>query len=279
MTKDETIALLRECARNLKRNPTFKDLRRVPAFRERALYKHFAGLGEALQAAGLEPRGSGYKTSTVELMLEWAAVARRLKSIPTAVQFRRHGRFSTIPFGKRFGGWLQVPRAFRRFARQQEIESLWPDVLQMITARDFQANRALRLQSVEVSRTRTGAPLLQRKLRADRPVYGAALRVPGLAREPVNEAGVIYLFGMVAHQLGFLVERIQPGFPDCEALHEVEPGKWQRLRIEFEYASRNFARHRHRQQECDAIVCWVHDWTECPAALDVIELRRIVKSL
>src|SRR5260370_36810277 len=122
-------------------------------------------------------------------MLEWAAVARRLKSIPTAAQYCRRGRFSTIPFARRFGGWLQVPRAFRRFARQQGIESQWPDVLQMITARDFHGNRAPRLPSVEVSRTRTGAPLLQRKLRADRPVYGTALRVPGLAREPVNEAG------------------------------------------------------------------------------------------
>lgn len=279
MTRDEMIALLRGCAQKLKRNPSFEDLRRVPAFRVKALYKHFAGLGEALEAAGLEPRGPGFKTATAELMLEWAAVARRLKSIPTADQYRRHGRFSTIPFARRFGGWLQVPRAFRRFARQQGIESQWPDVLQMIMARDFHANRALRLPSVVVSHARAGAPLLQRKIRADRPVYGAALRLPGLGREPVNEAGVIYLFGMIAHQLGFIVERIQPGFPDCEALYEAEPGKWQRLRIEFEYSSRNFARHRHRQQECDVIVCWVHDWPECPAALDVIELKRIVKRL
>jgi len=44
----------------------------------------------------------------------------------------------------------------------------------------------------------------------------------------------------VASKLGFEVERIQQAFPDCEAMREVAPGKWQREKIEFEYASRNF---------------------------------------
>jgi hypothetical protein len=269
MTKDELIALLRECAQTLKRNPTFEDLRRTPGFRDRKLYQHFDRLGEALQAAGLQPKGSGYKIPTVDLMLDWAGVVRRLKSIPTANQYERQGRFNTIPLAKRFGGWRRVPEAFRRFARQHSIEAEWKDVLEMIAAREIAANPALRRGSANA-----GPPL-----RAGRPVYGDPLMLPGLAREPVNEFGVIFLFGAVAHRLGFVVERIQPGFPDCEALHEVSPGRWQRLRIEFEYTSRNFARHRHRHQECDAIVCWLHDWTDCPEGLHVIELKRIVRNL
>ena len=63
---------------------------------------------------------------------------------------------------------------------------------------------------------------------------------PGLAHEPVNEAGVLYLFGMVAYRLGFVVTRVQSEFPDCEALREIEPGRWQRLLIELEFESRNF---------------------------------------
>jgi hypothetical protein len=276
MTKDEMIALLRECAQKLNRNPTFDDLRRVPSFRVRALYKHFGGLGEALQAAGLRPKGSGYKIPSAEMMLDWAGVARRLGSIPTANQFERHGRFNTVPLAKRFGGWRRVPAAFRRFARQQGIEGQWTDVLEMIVARELEANPAPRSRSGK----KGAAPgLLQLELRPNRPVYGAALTIPGLGREPVNEAGVIFLFGALAGRLGFVVERVQTGFPDCEALREVAPGRWQRLRIEFEYASRNFARHGHRHQECDAIICWVHDWADCPDALEVIELKQVVKCL
>jgi len=68
------------------------------------------------------------------------------------------------------------------------------------------------------------------------------------------------------------VECLQSAFPDCEAVREIQPGRWQRVRIEFEYESRNFLTHRHPAGECDVIVCWRHNWAECP--LEVVELRR-----
>jgi len=34
-------------------------------------------------------------------------------------------------------------------------------------------------------------------------------------------------------------------FPDCEAMREIEPEKWQPEKIEFEYESRNFLIHLH----------------------------------
>ena len=63
-------------------------------------------------------------------------------------------------------------------------------------------------------------------------------------------------------------------FPDIEAAREIEPGRWQRVRIELEYESKNFQRHYHNPEECDLIVCWEHDWPECP--LEVIELKPVV---
>jgi hypothetical protein len=48
------------------------------------------------------------------------------------------------------------------------------------------------------------------------------------------------------------------------------------VRIEFEYLSRNFLKHRHRVDKCDIIVCWIHNWPECP--LEVLELRKVVSS-
>ena len=73
--------------------------------------------------------------------------------------------------------------------------------------------------------------------------------------------------------------RFQPGFPDCEALREVARGVWQRVRIEFEFESRNFLRHRHKPNGCELIVCWKHNWKECPKGLEVIELRKEIAKI
>jgi hypothetical protein len=117
---------------------------------------------------------------------------------------------------------------------------------------------------------------LQRRVRMDRPLLGAPLRIPGLAHEPVNEMGVILLFGMLAEKLGFIVESVQSGFPDCEAKWEVEPGRWQRIRIEFEYESRNFKDHGHDPKGCDLVVCWRHNWKNAPPELEILELSSLL---
>ena len=96
---------------------------------------------------------------------------------------------------------------------------------------------------------------------------------------PINEQGVIFLFGLVAHELGFLVEAISASFPDCEAKRCVDKklGRWQRVYIEFEFRSRNFLEHGHDAAKCSLIVCWEHDWPECP--LEVVELRQVIRDL
>ena len=78
-------------------------------------------------------------------------------------------------------------------------------------------------------------------------------------------------------RLGFKILRTQKAFPDCEAMREVAPGHWQRVRIEFEFESRNFKLHRHRKEGCDLIVCWVNNWPECP--VEVIELSKVVEEM
>jgi len=115
-----------------------------------------------------------------------------------------------------------------------------------------------------------------RRAFSDRPLLGAPMDLPGLAHEPLNEMGVILLFGLVARELGFIVESVRAAFPDCEAKMEIEPGKWQRVRIEFEYESLGFRDHKHDPQKCDLIVCWRHNWKACPANLQVLELRRVL---
>lgn len=67
----------------------------------------------------------------------------------------------------------------------------------------------------------------------------------GMVYGPTNELGVVFLFGMLARQLGFVVMRIQAGFPDCEAMRKIDDQTWQKVKIEFELESRNFLRHGH----------------------------------
>ena len=112
----------------------------------------------------------------------------------------------------------------------------------------------------------------------DRPLLGAPTGLPAFPYEPVNEMGVMVLFSMLAQQLGFVIESAQAGFPDCQAKIEVEPGRWQHFRIEFEYESLQFKKHGHDPLQCDLIVCWRHNWKNCPPNLQVLELSKIVKS-
>ncbi|MGE5321678.1 MAG: homing endonuclease associated repeat-containing protein [Actinomycetota bacterium] len=121
---------------------------------------------------------------------------------------------------------------------------------------------------------------------SDRPVQGTPLRtrahnavtvdLDALPNEPVNEMGVMCLFVLLAKRMGFIIDVVRAQFPDCEARYEVEPGRWQRVWIEFEFESIAFRRHRHDPAGCDIIVCWRHNWADCPKHLKVIELSRIV---
>ncbi len=113
----------------------------------------------------------------------------------------------------------------------------------------------------------------------DRPLLGAPMSLPAMAYEPVNEMGVMVLFSMMAQQLGFVIEAVQSGFPDCEAKIEVEPGRWQHFRIEFEYESLQFKKHGHDPSQCDMIVCWRHNWKNCPPNIQVLELSKLVAHL
>jgi hypothetical protein len=97
--------------------------------------------------------------------------------------------------------------------------------------------------------------------------------------EPVNEQGVVFLFGMVARELGYIVEAVQGGFPDCAAKRKISYRQWQPVEIEFEYESKNFVDHAHDPKKCDVIVCWIHDWADCPEELEVLELSEEIKTL
>ena len=107
-------------------------------------------------------------------------------------------------------------------------------------------------------------------------ITGELINFRGLVWAPVNEQGVVFLFGKIAHELGMYVELVRPGYPDCIAKRYIGKGRWEEVRIEFEYRSSHF---KHDISECDIIVCWEHDWTECPRPIEIIELKEEIKKM
>lgn len=114
-------------------------------------------------------------------------------------------------------------------------------------------------------------------VRSRQPLFGPPLNFRELRHEPTNELGVVYLFGMVAAELGFLVEGIARGYPDCDAKRLVKGGLYEPTRIEFEFKSSDFERHGHDPSRCDVIVCWEDDWPDCP--VEVIDLKSRIRQL
>src|SRR5262245_64851752 len=111
---------------------------------EDTLYRHFGGLRKALECAGLQPSGSGFRQPEPAVLLDWAAVTRKLGKIPTVTEYESRGRFSDMPFHTRYGNWTRVPEAFRRFAKRSRIEREWKDVVEMIEERVGKDRRVIR---------------------------------------------------------------------------------------------------------------------------------------
>lgn len=101
-------------------------------------------------------------------------------------------------------------------------------------------------------------------------VFGDKVRFKSLSCAPVNELGVVYLFGVLHETFDLKIESIQAGFPDCIARRRIGPNRWEEVRIEFEYDSRSFVTHGHAPDGVDVIVCWRHNWKECPKEIEII---------
>ena len=268
MNKEEVIAAIKECTARIGHVPSFPELQVTMKVSKRALRMAFGTYTDALRACGLERRGAGYQVGQRELFQDWAGLVRKLGKVPTITDYEQHGEYSLSPMMRCYGSWKQLPEGMWEYARKEGLESEWEDVLKLITLH-------LEPGEVDARRSRPATrPHFRSRPRTDQPMYGAPLLHEVLCHAPTNEDGVIFLFGAMARELGFKVLRIQGEFPDCEAMWEVEPGRWQRVRIEFEYESRNFLAHMHPVEQCDLIVCWRHNWQNCP--VEVLELSAVL---
>ena len=259
--KEKIVEAIRKCAEKLGRRPTVYDLASLTGISHRTVQKYFGSWRAALLESGIDPGEMG-PISKEEVFISWAGVVRELKKIPTYFEYKRRGKFGDRVFRKRFGIWRNVPGNMLAYLREARLEKEWGDVMEVIV-------RHMRAEGRMAAGGRHAHV-------PGCPTYAPLMMDPVMVHEPSNENGVLVLFGMMAKELGFRIIRVQAQFPDCEAYCEVEPGKWQRVRIEFEYESRHFVDHGHDVGGCDLIVCWVNNWPECP--LKVIELKKAVST-
>ena len=218
------------------------------------IIKRFGSWNNALQKAGLSVNIQR-KISEEELFVEIEMVWNRLGRQPHYDEMGRLGKFSTKPYERRFGTWI---KALGEFAK-------WKNKGQENTTKDLEET------AIDIS------PSQSRKPRASRRVeYGEPIEFLGLRHAPLNEQGVVYLFGILSRRLGFIIEAVRTDFPDCEGKRQIpgKQGRWERVAIEFEYKSSNFKLHGHNPDECDVIVCWENDWKDCP--IEIISLKELM---
>ena len=272
LDKQHILNSIAAIARGLGRAPTRSEFVTLAGISEYSVSQSFPSWNDAVRSAGLHANTMNVRLEDSELLKDWGETVRTNRAIPARRAYRRAGKYDPRTLERRFGPWSSLPDVFLNFAKDNPE---WADVVALLPVSVLKQEHG--------SNGDPAFPILPKKTRhvplKDRATYGGPTHFRGLRQEPVNEQGVVLLFGMLAKQLGYVIEAVQTGFPDCEAMRQVTPERWQRVQIEFEFESRNFRDHGHPARGCDVIVCWRHNWDECPEDVEVVELSSVIQSL
>ena len=277
MTKQEIMDAITGCAEKLGRTPSILEVMKIGQVSRRQMRAEFGSFTQALRECNLEREiTSGQKVPLEQLLVDWAGVVRKVGKAPSMSEYEAMSKFSCKPLVRCFGSWRQVAYGLTQFAEGRGLAEQWKAELELAAVKggDQDAQWMLRREA-PTARSKMLAALKERGLTAGPTAgqtYGPPMWPGPLAYAPVNELGVVFLFGWMAPQLGYVVHRIQPEFPDCEAMRLVGEDRCELVKAEFEYESRNFLKHMHDVKGADLIICWRHNWPECP--LEVLELRK-----
>ena len=228
---------------------TARQVNRDGKINQNTIVRQFGSFSEALIQAGLKPIRT-YKPNHERMLSELATLVSKLGRPPSKTEITRNLNYNARHYEREFSGVDAAIDLAKRRASDRRHETL-------------EAPRS----TPTASRRTPSRGKTRRK-------YGPAIDVRGLRHAPINENGVIFLFGVLAEELGFAVESIQNGFPDCDAKLKQKDGTFEGVRIEVEFQSSSFLRHGHDPAKCDLIVCWEHDWPECP--IEVMALSRVI---
>lgn len=299
MTKEQIIETVREYTEKLGHVPSHRELTRLALVSRKHIRWHFGNYTRLMRECKLEKWGGGMKVGMDALLEDWAGIVRDLKKLPSHTEYDQFSKYSVSPLTNRFGIWTQVPFGMKQYIEEQGRTEEMKDVLEVIEAQGRlqgpgKSLRTLRQGPHDVERAGTWVPgegpdavsaagpndgnggAEDAEKRPPRTgIYGKLMRYGPMVCEPTNEQGVLFLFGAMAEKLGFALLQIGTAFPDCEVFRVVDGDRLERVKAEIEYESRNFLKHLHDVKGCGLIICWKHNWPECP--LPVIELSKAVK--
>ena len=264
---------------------------RHTGFSERNIMRLFGSYNELVEAAGLQPNYFPSSDSPLysdeDLISEIIRVLKLPESKMTRIYFEQNSNVSASVCERRFGGWINALRTVKTYLNPEADAALInrvreytaPYISAAPTPKQITIEKAVPVttpSSSDFSELHVGHPQIES---GSTNLYGDFINFRGLQHAPVNEQGVVFLFGMICSELDYVVEIVRSGFPDCEAKRRVrgKSGIWQRVRIEFEFQSRNFRTHGHDPDLCDVIVCWEDNWPDCP--IEVLELKPAISHL
>jgi len=216
VTKEEIIAAIHECAARLGHPPSSTELRKSANVNKYDIRKFFGTHVKALDACGMEALGAGYEVKLRTLFVGWAGVVRELGKVPTMEEYDKRSKNSVRPLIRRAGSWTRVPLLMMEFAKREGLDGEFKDVLDIVAAH-YQLARA---------RNRTSGPtkdmLLRPRIMVGQPMYGEPLLDSPLMCAPINEMGVVLLFGGVAPATGLLHN---PRAIRISGLRSLTPGR------------------------------------------------------
>ena len=156
----------------------------------------------ALKEAGLSVKNV-QNVPNEELFAEIERIWNQLGRQPSRDEIDQLCKYSVSTFDNRFGGSRKAIEEFVKWKNQgddnefADLNEINPGIL----------------------------PIEPKKTRHTRKVeYGEPIDFLGLRHAPLNEQGVVYLFGILSKQLGFIIEAVRTDFPDCEGKRQI-PGK------------------------------------------------------
>jgi hypothetical protein len=241
------------------------------------IWKLFSGesLSDIKREHGIRLSDPEKHQSVEDLLTRLDEIVSKHKRIPSWNVLTRESGTAESTWKLRLGGsrgcsQVDMYRQYREWLRGNNPDSPNLEIVESFLNRD-EASKKMPDLAASTKPRRRATPSYPR---TGARLYGKPLNFGNLTFEPTNEQGVVFLFGMVSKTLGFdSIEYLGTDFPDCEGKRRVRGGQ-QHVRIEFEFKSRNYD---HPPHGCDMIVCWEHNWKECP--LEVLELKKEIKEL
>jgi hypothetical protein len=266
MTKENLDEKIREVFKSLQVVELgFDPFSKLTKISSRTIRKYYDNWSDACNANGLKS-GAVQDTVPMETLAKsFLSVVSADGEIPSIHRLIRLAKRGEHVFSKKHGGYDNFKR--KAIAHLIAIESVKDAKILELLQKELK-----RLESKSVSTPQE---------KAVRPhEHGSMLGFRAFAHVPTYENEVVAMFGAIAHEIGFEIISSRSEFPDCKANRRIEGSARKRYKeclIEFELRSSDFKAHNHPVKGCDLIVCWEHDWKDCP--LEVLELKKTIQPL